>query len=177
MEIYRFCFVLLCIWGQFPSTSPRGAYIWRSDLTEDFLRYEFGGLIFGGAYFRSFTVFFLHFPVLDHISPKITRGHHVFTSKFKFSAEKKNNKTKACKKSASVISFFHKSFCILSTGKTQVKTFSLILPFYLYDFQCTYARSYLIFLILAGVHTCSLVTRPLTIKLLLFFHFNFKNIT
>ena len=23
-EIYRFCFVLLCIWGQFPSTSPRG---------------------------------------------------------------------------------------------------------------------------------------------------------
>ena len=91
--------------------------------------------------------------------------------------KKKKNKTKACKKSASVISFFHKSFCILSTGKTQVKTFSLILPFYLYDFQCTYARSYLIFLILAGVHTCSLVTRPLTIKLLLFFHFNFKNIT
>ena len=29
---------------------PRGAYIWRSDLTEGFLLYEFGGLIFGGAY-------------------------------------------------------------------------------------------------------------------------------
>ena len=29
---------------------PRGAYIWRGDLTEGFLRYEFGGLIFGGAY-------------------------------------------------------------------------------------------------------------------------------
>ena len=27
-----------------------GAYIWRGDLTEGFLRYEFGGLIFGGAY-------------------------------------------------------------------------------------------------------------------------------
>ena len=26
------------------------AYIWRSDLTEGFLRYEFEGLIFGGAY-------------------------------------------------------------------------------------------------------------------------------
>ena len=26
---------------------PRGAYIWRGDLTEGFLRYEFGGLIFG----------------------------------------------------------------------------------------------------------------------------------
>ena len=33
-----------------------GAYIWRGDLTEGFLRYEFGGLIFGGAYFRNFTV-------------------------------------------------------------------------------------------------------------------------
>ena len=30
--------------GNFPSTSPRGAYIWRGDLTEDFLRYLFGGL-------------------------------------------------------------------------------------------------------------------------------------
>ena len=28
----------------------RGAYIWRGDLTEGFLRYRFGGLIFGGAY-------------------------------------------------------------------------------------------------------------------------------
>ena len=36
--------------GNFPSTSPLGAYIWRGDLTEVFLRYEFGGLIFGGAY-------------------------------------------------------------------------------------------------------------------------------
>ena len=42
--------------GNFPSTSPRGAYIWRGDLTEGFLRYRFGGLIFGGAYFRNFTV-------------------------------------------------------------------------------------------------------------------------
>ena len=32
--------------GNFPSTSPRGAYFWRGDLTEGFLRYEFGGLIF-----------------------------------------------------------------------------------------------------------------------------------
>ena len=34
----------------FPSTSPQGAYIWRGDLTEGFLRYRFGGLIFGGSY-------------------------------------------------------------------------------------------------------------------------------
>ena len=43
--------------GNFPSTSPGGAYIWRGDLTECFLRYRFGGLLFGGAYFRNFTVF------------------------------------------------------------------------------------------------------------------------
>ena len=47
--------------GNFSSTSPRGAYIWRGDLTEGFLRYWFGGLyleglIHGGAYFRNFTV-------------------------------------------------------------------------------------------------------------------------
>ena len=29
---------------------PRGAYIRRGDLTEGFLRYDFGGLIFGGSY-------------------------------------------------------------------------------------------------------------------------------
>ena len=39
------------------------AYIWRGDLTEGFLRYEIGGLIFGGlidggAYFRNCTVLF-----------------------------------------------------------------------------------------------------------------------
>ena len=39
--------------GNFPSTNPRkggGAYIWKGDLTEGFLRYRFQGLIFGGAY-------------------------------------------------------------------------------------------------------------------------------
>ena len=42
--------------GNFPSTSPRGAYIWRGDLTGGFLCSRFGGRIFGGAYFRNFTV-------------------------------------------------------------------------------------------------------------------------
>ena len=43
--------------GKFQEQALRGAYIRRSDLTEGFLRYDFGGLIFGGAYFRNFTVF------------------------------------------------------------------------------------------------------------------------
>ena len=34
-----------------------GNYICRGDSTDGFLGYQFGGLIFGGAYFRNFTVF------------------------------------------------------------------------------------------------------------------------
>ena len=44
--------------GNFPSTSPWGAYIWRGGLTEGFLSYRFGGLIHGGAYFQNFMVAF-----------------------------------------------------------------------------------------------------------------------
>ena len=43
--------------GKFQVQALRGAYIRRGDLTEGFLRYDFGGLTFGGAYFRNFTVF------------------------------------------------------------------------------------------------------------------------
>ena len=45
-----FCFVFE---GNFQVQAPRrggGAYIRRGDLTDGFLRYEFGGLIFGAAY-------------------------------------------------------------------------------------------------------------------------------
>ena len=36
--------------GNFPSTSPWGAYIWRGDLTEGFFVLPVWGLIFGDAY-------------------------------------------------------------------------------------------------------------------------------
>ena len=42
--------------SKFHVQAPRGAYIRRGDLTEGFLRYDFEGLINGGAYFRNFTV-------------------------------------------------------------------------------------------------------------------------
>ena len=42
---------LLRILGQLPSTSPR-----RGNLMAGFLRYRFGGLLFGEAYFWNFTV-------------------------------------------------------------------------------------------------------------------------
>ena len=38
--------------SKFHVQAPPGAYIWRGDLTEGFLLYDFGGLIFGGAYTR-----------------------------------------------------------------------------------------------------------------------------
>ena len=42
-----FCFVFE---GKFQAQVPGGAYIQKGDLTEGFLRYDFGELIFGGAY-------------------------------------------------------------------------------------------------------------------------------
>ena len=60
--MYRFCFVLLVFEGNFPSSSPRGAYIWRGDLTGFFYVTGLGGgglylegLIHGGDYFQNFT--------------------------------------------------------------------------------------------------------------------------
>ena len=51
-----FALFYLVFEGNFQVQAPQGAYIWRGDVTEGFLRYEFGGLIQGGAYFRNFTV-------------------------------------------------------------------------------------------------------------------------
>ena len=52
--------------GNFQVQATRGAYIWRGDLTEGFLCYDFGGPIFVGAYtwrglliFRNFTVYIM----------------------------------------------------------------------------------------------------------------------
>ena len=54
--VFAFSF---CIWGQFRSTGSRGLIFGGGNLTEDFffLRYEFGGLKFGGAYFWIFRYF------------------------------------------------------------------------------------------------------------------------
>ena len=49
-EIYHFCFVFtLYSRANSKYTPPGCTYIRRGDLTEGFLRYEFGRLIFGGA--------------------------------------------------------------------------------------------------------------------------------
>ena len=66
-EIYHFALFYFVFEGKFQVQASRGAYIRRGDLTEGFLRYEFGGayiwrglymegLIHGGAYIWNFTV-------------------------------------------------------------------------------------------------------------------------
>ena len=43
--------------SKFHVQAPWGAYIQRGDLTEGFLRYDFEGLIHGGAYFLNVMIF------------------------------------------------------------------------------------------------------------------------
>ena len=49
-EIYHFALFYFVFEGKFQVQAPQGAYIRRGDLTEGFLCYDFGGLIFGGTY-------------------------------------------------------------------------------------------------------------------------------
>ena len=53
--LYSFCCVILNL-RAVSKYKPPGAYIWRGDLMQGFLRYEYGGIIHGGAYFQNFTV-------------------------------------------------------------------------------------------------------------------------
>ena len=62
-----FCFVFE---GNFQVQDPgRGAYIWRGDLTEGFLRYECGGLYMEGPIFA----------ILRHFISFSTQIHIVWT--------------------------------------------------------------------------------------------------
>ena len=51
-EIYHFCFVLLCIRGQIPSTSPPGGLYSQGQFNRGFFALRFWGLIFGETYTR-----------------------------------------------------------------------------------------------------------------------------
>ena len=59
-EIYHFCFVLLCTWGQILSTSPLGGLYSEGRFNGGFFTLRFWGdlegLMHRGAYFRNFTV-------------------------------------------------------------------------------------------------------------------------
>ena len=64
-EIYHFCFVLLCIQGQIPSTSPpRGSYL-EGQFDGGFFALRFWGLIFSEFYGTSIFYFFVCNPKRD----------------------------------------------------------------------------------------------------------------
>ena len=67
-EIYRFSLFYFVFDGNFQAQAPLGAYIWRGDLTEGFLRYEFGGAyIWRGLYMEG-----LIFGILRYLKARFT---------------------------------------------------------------------------------------------------------
>ena len=62
-EIYRFCFVLLCIRGQFPSTGPQGVIFGGGIKWRVLCVTSLGDLYyFGGVSFWNFTVCYQTYP-------------------------------------------------------------------------------------------------------------------
>ena len=57
--VFALFYLSLYLRAVFQVQAPRGAYIWRGDLSESFLCCWFGELIFGGAYFWNFMVIYL----------------------------------------------------------------------------------------------------------------------
>ena len=66
MFLLRFTLYLRAI-SEYKPLGGLYIYIWTGDLAEGFLRYEFGGLILGGAYFRNFTVCTLLKSLLNYL--------------------------------------------------------------------------------------------------------------
>ena len=66
--IFVLFYFVLILWAAFPSMSPQEAYIWRGDLTEGLLQYEFGrlihwveGLIFGILRYYTMDLFLFRY--------------------------------------------------------------------------------------------------------------------
>ena len=79
-----FCFIVNL--RAFSKYKPPGTYICMGDLTEGFLRYEFGGgggaYIWRGLYFRDFTVIYKNWPNYWHrlastFSSHDASAHHI----------------------------------------------------------------------------------------------------
>ena len=79
-----FAFFYFVFEGNFPSTSPRGAYIWRGDLTEDFLRYPFGGAyIWRGLYMEELIFGILRY-FMNWLARKLANIYQPVSLKFPF---------------------------------------------------------------------------------------------
>ena len=77
--------------GNFLSTSPRGTYIWRGDLTEVFLRYRFGE---GGYIWRGLYMVGLIFGILRYVKKKKTHTNKLKQNGKKRGKMKTNKQTK-----------------------------------------------------------------------------------
>ena len=82
----KFTVFALCYFvfeGNFPSASPRGAYIWRGHSTEDFLRCLFGGAYIWRGLFSEFygiLSFCHHYSRPSDMSFKVPIGYIVMWS-------------------------------------------------------------------------------------------------
>ena len=67
-------------WGR--GWSPQEAYIWRGDLTEAFLRYEFGGAyIWRGVYKEGLIFGILRYQIFSHFSGPGEKSYVLFSAK------------------------------------------------------------------------------------------------
>ena len=73
-EITVFALFYFVFEVNFPSTSPRGAYIWRGDLAEGFLLYRFGGAyIWSGLYMEGLIFGILRYFGIDIVSRRLLK--------------------------------------------------------------------------------------------------------
>ena len=86
-EIYHFCFVLLCIRGQIPSTSPPGGLYSEGRFNEGF----FGLRIWGTCIWRGLYVEEIIFGILRYllVSSKITASYQTNISKTHYIKDEK----------------------------------------------------------------------------------------
>ena len=75
-------FTVFALFYFVPSSSPKGAYIWRGDLTFVFLRYEFGGAyIWRGLYLEELVFGILRYIAYEKLHrPESKRGLYILAS-------------------------------------------------------------------------------------------------
>ena len=111
-EIHHFCFVLLCIWGQIPSTSPPGGLYSEGQFNGGFFASWFwGGLYMEGLIFRILR-YFKMWKWLYICEKGPSWGGVLRDDPIKTAVRKNNWKEKHC----SII----RHFCWLPTSKSNV---------------------------------------------------------
>ena len=83
--VFALFYLTFVIEGNFPSTSPRGAYVWRGDLTEGFLRYRFwGAYIWRGLYTEGLIFRILRYCFVRRLFSPVSSFNLVFINSYIF---------------------------------------------------------------------------------------------